>query len=81
MRECFAEHVPAKRAESWLQRLADVRDVVAAGRGGTLVLRRFPVYLKWRCQLLRHGRSNRHIVPLHGKSDRLCTQGLKMETR
>jgi len=25
--------VPAKRAEAWLQRLADVRDVVAAGRG------------------------------------------------
>ena len=32
-------------------------------------------------QFLRNGRSNRHIVPFYGKSDRLFTQGLKFETR
>jgi hypothetical protein len=28
-------------------------------------------------QFLKNRRSNRHIVPLYGKSDRLCTQGRK----
>jgi hypothetical protein len=32
-------------------------------------------------QFLRNTRSNRHIVPLYGKSDRLFTEGLKFETR
>ena len=32
-------------------------------------------------QFLRKRRSNRRIVPLYGKSDRLFTQGLKFETR
>jgi len=32
-------------------------------------------------QFLRIRRSNRHIVPLYGKSDSRSTQGLKFETR
>jgi hypothetical protein len=32
-------------------------------------------------QFLRNRRSKRHIVPLHGKSDRLFSEGLKFETR
>jgi len=32
-------------------------------------------------QCLRNRRSNRHMVPLYGKSDCLFTHGLKFETR
>lgn len=38
LRECFAEHLPHKRVDPWLQRLADVRDVVAADDTESFVL-------------------------------------------
>lgn len=38
IRECFAEHLPHKRLDPWIQRLADVRDVAAADDAESFVL-------------------------------------------
>jgi hypothetical protein len=40
-----------------------------------------PGYLNGGRQFLSNRRSNRHIVPVYGKSDRLFTEGLKFEMR
>ena len=49
--------------------------------GGVVVFAVFQGTSNGGRQFLRNRRSNRHIVPLYGKSDRLFTQDLKFETR
>ena len=65
-----------------------IGDVVKVGTiSSWLFTRGVPGFAGFECtsnggrQFLRKKRSNRHIVPLYGKSDRLFTQGLKFETR
>jgi hypothetical protein len=63
------------------QRGLKMRWMTGRAVSGSWVFAVFQGTLNGGRQFLRNGRSNRHNVPLYGKSDRLFSQGLKFETR